>query len=101
MGSSLYSEMAEDPAKRTLFIQSLLDLATKYGFKGFDFDWEYPGLGEGSDDQIDKADFAALLTEARAAFDADGRGLILSTALAPGMYFICTDFLQVGSQRGW
>lgn len=86
MGSAIFSVMAEDPAKRGLFIQSLLDLATEYGFVGFDIDWEYPGYGSGSDDQIDKADFSALMTEMRTAFDADGSGLVISVALPPGMY---------------
>ena len=79
--------MAQDPAKRALFIDSLLDFATNYGFEGFDIDWEYPGLGDGADEAIDKEDFAALMTELRAAFDADGRGLILSAALAPGTFW--------------
>ena len=76
--------MARDPAKRALFTQSLLDLATDFGFGGFDIDWEYPGLGGGSDDSIDKQDFTDLLKEIRSAFTADGRKLVLSAALASG-----------------
>ena len=84
MGSNVWSFMASDPAKRAIFIQSMLDLATDFGFEGFDIDWEFPGLGSGSDESIDKEDLSALLAEARAAFEDDGRGLVLSAALACG-----------------
>ena len=84
-GPEVWSLMARDPAKRSLFIQSLLDLSTEFFFEGYDIDWEFPGVGSGSDDAIDREDFSTLLTEIKSAFDADGRGLIVTAALSPSM----------------
>lgn len=34
--------MAADPAKRSVFVDSVVKFLIKYNFDGFDFDWEYP-----------------------------------------------------------
>ena len=41
--------MAADPARRKIFIDSIVPFLELYGFEGVDFDWEYPGDREGSD----------------------------------------------------
>lgn len=51
-GSETYSKMAADPVKRARFINSALELVQKWGFDGFDLDWEYPGQRGGSSDDI-------------------------------------------------
>ena len=42
-GATKYSQMASDPAKRSRFIQSALDMVLEHNFDGLDLDWEYPG----------------------------------------------------------
>lgn len=34
--------MAADPAKRAVFVNSVLEFLPKYNFDGLDLDWEYP-----------------------------------------------------------
>jgi chitinase len=38
-GSEKYSAMASSAATRAVFVQSVVDFLTKYGFDGLDFDW--------------------------------------------------------------
>lgn len=60
-GSTKYSAMAADPAKRATFISSTLSFIQQYGFDGLDLDWEYPGQRGGND--ADRANFVTLLRE--------------------------------------
>lgn len=51
-GSTKYSNVAADPAKRSTLVKDVLKFSNKYGFDGFDLDWEYPGQ-RGGDPKID------------------------------------------------
>lgn len=51
-GSYKYSQVARDPAKRAIMLQTILEFIDKYGFDGFDLDWEYPCQRGGED--VDK-----------------------------------------------
>jgi len=72
-GSEQWSEMAADPAKRKIFVDSSVAFATTFDFDGLDFDWEYPGGREGSDPEHDKLDFTLLVQELGAALRAKGK----------------------------
>lgn len=67
-GSAIYSQMANDPAKRQTFINSSVALLQKYKFDGLDVNWEYPGSRGGA--PYDGANYITLLKEMRAAFTA-------------------------------
>lgn len=64
-GSTKYSAMAADPAKRATFISSTLSFIRQYGFDGLDLDWEYPGQRGGAPE--DRVNFVTLLREIKQA----------------------------------
>lgn len=53
-GSERYSEVAADPKLRKNMVNSVVDFVNTWGFDGFDLDWEYPGIRDGSNPTIDK-----------------------------------------------
>lgn len=65
-GSTKYSDVAADPAKRKNFIYSSLAFLQKYKFDGLDLDWEYPAQRGGA--PSDKANFVILLKELSAVY---------------------------------
>lgn len=100
--SFYFSEMVETKENRTEFINSCMDFLDKYPFfDGFDFDWEYPGVGRDVLDvknsggywpQVtgkpeDKENFTLLLKELREALDAreekDGRYYGITSCFSP------------------
>ena len=74
--------MARDPARRAVFIDSVVAFMQKFGFEGLDFDWEYPGFFEGSDEENDRDNFSALIKEI--AERLHPLGYILTAAVSPG-----------------
>jgi len=77
-GSTKYSQMANNPAKRAFFVNSVVKFVRQYEFDGFDLDWEYPAQRGGA--ASDKAAFSQLLKELRGEFDK--YGLLLTAAVA-------------------
>lgn len=78
-GSERYSRAFKDPAIRTRFIENAIGFTKKYGFDGFDLDWEYPNQRDGSKDGSDKDNFVALLKEMYPRFQKEG--LLLTAAV--------------------
>ncbi|XP_011310399.1 acidic mammalian chitinase [Fopius arisanus] len=77
-GSAKYSQMAAKPASRERFADNVVKFVKKWGFDGFDVDWEYPGQRGGSPQ--DRENYIELLKSLRSRFDK--AGLILSAAVA-------------------
>ncbi len=67
--SDNFKPVCADTALRRKFVNNLVEFCSTNGYDGIDLDWEYPGVA-------DKANFVALATELRAAFDIAGIELI-------------------------
>uniref|UniRef100_A0A182W1Z6 GH18 domain-containing protein n=1 Tax=Anopheles minimus TaxID=112268 RepID=A0A182W1Z6_9DIPT len=77
-GSASYSTMANSDLLRAVFVESAVAFVKRYGFDGFDVDWEYPTLRGGSVD--DRVGFIKLLRDLRNRFDQEGLLLSIATA---------------------
>ncbi|XP_049790950.1 endochitinase-like [Schistocerca nitens] len=80
-GGHNYSAMVGDPARRASLVRSAVAFLHRYGFDGFDVDWEYPGNAPRGGVPEDKDDFLCFMQELRAAFDAEGLGWELTMAV--------------------
>ncbi|XP_076330487.1 putative chitinase 10 [Tachypleus tridentatus] len=87
-GSVKYSNMARDPAKRKIFIDSCVEFLLNHNFDGLDMDWEYPANRGGRPE--DKQDFVTLLKEMKQAFSP--HGLLLTAAVSAGVKTIETAY---------
>ena len=71
--STPFYGMAKDPAKRKVFVDSVVAFLKKYDFfDGVDIDWEYPvdpGADAGLGSLADRDAYTALMRDLRTAFD--------------------------------
>ncbi|MBE0639493.1 MAG: T9SS type A sorting domain-containing protein [Bacteroidales bacterium] len=67
--SSTFPDIAANPDKRQVFVNSCLTLINTYKFDGIDLDWEYPGYAPHGGSAADKANFTLLLQDLRLALD--------------------------------
>jgi len=81
-GSKKFSQMAKDPAKRQIFLDSIIPFVKKYGFEGVDMDWEYPGARDTIDEDGDKENFSVLV-EMMAELLHE-HNILFTAALSPG-----------------
>lgn len=76
-GSTKFSEVVNDPGRRSRFVQNAVNFLNQYNFHGLDVDWEYPNQRGGK--SADRESFVALLRELKEAFSK--YGYILSVAV--------------------
>ncbi|XP_064604127.1 acidic mammalian chitinase-like isoform X2 [Liolophura sinensis] len=87
LGSAPFTAMVKTAANRKEFVTTSIEFLRKRDFDGLDIDWEYPA-NRGSPPE-DRAHFTSLLTELRAAFEAEAKAtgkprLLLSAAVGAG-----------------
>ncbi|MWV43283.1 chitinase [Paenibacillus sp. HJL G12] len=107
--SNRFSDVAADPAARTNFANSAVNVIRTYGFDGIDIDWEYPvggGLPDNSTRPEDKHNFTLLLQETRdkltAAGTQDGRNYLLTIAgRANSSYANTTELSAIAGILDW
>ncbi|KAI3973714.1 hypothetical protein MKX01_031134 [Papaver californicum] len=87
--------MASKQKNRGYFIQSILEVSRKYGFDGFNLDWEFP-YGESGMKHL-----ASLLAELRAAVDEEAHqtgktklGISVSVFFAPDLSLMSSKYTQ-------
>ncbi|KYN27929.1 Chitotriosidase-1, partial [Trachymyrmex cornetzi] len=91
-GSSRFSPMVADPARRREFIKNSVKFLRQNHFDGLDLDWEYPAFRDGGKPR-DKDNYADLVQELRKEFEREssktGRSrLLLSMAMPAGVEYI-------------
>ncbi|XP_026668174.1 mucin-5AC [Ceratina calcarata] len=91
-GSSRFSPMVADAARRREFVKNSIKFLRKNHFDGLDLDWEYPAFRDGGKPR-DKDNYASLVQELREEFEREasktGRPrLLLTLAMPAGIEYI-------------
>ncbi|XP_050466044.1 serine-rich adhesin for platelets-like [Cataglyphis hispanica] len=91
-GSSRFSPMVADPARRREFVKNAVKFLRQNHFDGLDLDWEYPAFRDGGKPR-DKDNYANLVQELYEEFEREssktGRPrLLLSMAMPAGIDYI-------------
>ncbi|XP_017778923.1 PREDICTED: LOW QUALITY PROTEIN: acidic mammalian chitinase-like [Nicrophorus vespilloides] len=79
-GSEVFSYVASNEHMTEKFVNNAIAFMEKYGFDGFDLDWEYPVRRGGT--SRDKENFSKLLKIFRINFDRTGRKYLLTAAVS-------------------
>jgi chitinase len=85
-----FTVCAASPELRKKVAQSCVEMVTKYGFDGVDFDWEYPCVPSNSVDAspADKHNFTLFIKEVWEAFGQLPQRPILSIAAGADLYYV-------------
>lgn len=87
-GSSKYSQMVSDDNVRAKFVQNAVEFVQKYGFDGFDLDWEYPNQRGGQPSDV--VNYVKLIKELSEAFEP--HGLLLTAAVAAAEFSMSLSY---------
>ncbi|XP_014258890.1 probable chitinase 2 [Cimex lectularius] len=87
-GSANYSKLAEDPNRRRIFIESVLEFMKLYDFDGLDLDWEFPTKRGGKPE--DKTNFVLLIKELGQSLRQ--QGYILTAAVSAAIDTLSTGY---------
>ncbi|KAF5469596.1 hypothetical protein F2P56_013658 [Juglans regia] len=90
-----FAPMASNASSRQVFIDATIGVARKYGFDGFDLDWEFPESPKAMND------FALLLKEWRQAIRKEARMIKTSPLLLTAAVYYSAEFLMYGSRRSY
>jgi chitinase len=104
--SWLFTNMAEKPETRAEWIKNSIAYLRANDFDGLDIDWEYPADPTRGGRSVDTNNFTALLTELRAAFNAEakasGKDTLLLTIAAPaGVALRGLDLTKISQPLDW
>lgn len=78
-GSKRFSIVANDPAKRAIFIEEVVQFVQRHGFDGLDLDWEYPGQRHSLTENNDRENYVTFLRELKQGLEPFG--YLLSAAV--------------------
>ncbi|KAG6676618.1 hypothetical protein I3842_15G160800 [Carya illinoinensis] len=90
-----FAVMATKASSRKVFIDATIGVARKYGFDGFDLDWEFPESPKAMDD------FAFLLKEWRQAIRKEAKMTNRPPLLLTAAVYYSAEFLVYGSRRSY
>jgi len=86
-GSEKYSKVMKSTGLRKKLVSSIIQFTTKWGFDGFDFDWEYPTQRGGSLE--DRQNFIKFFKELR---ESSKKNFIISAAVGAADYLVDTAY---------
>ena len=90
-----FGRMASTASTRQIFINATIDVARKYGFDGFDLDWELP------ESPKEMNDLAQLLKEWRYAIQKEAKITHGPPLLLTAAVYYSADFLTYGARRSY
>ncbi|KAK3337685.1 glycosyl hydrolases family 18-domain-containing protein [Cercophora scortea] len=84
----IFTNLVSSSANRAKFVDGLMSFLMSFGFDGVDIDWEYPGAGDRGGHPTDGKNYLALLQDIRKAFDASGKGYVLSFTTPTSLFYL-------------
>lgn len=100
-GSDVFSQVTENADTRARFVQESVNFMLQYNLDGYDVDWEYPAANGGRPQDWDN--YVYLIRDLRNAFDAVGRGWLLTSAVGAdtGLTFSSYNVPEMNKYLDW